>query len=144
MPQKRTRLTSCPFLWVTPPAGRLHPSGFQCSGRQSRTRAAGQKAGGVILLQRSCQSQISILPVPSTKKVLFGIVPNSTFFFGLYGGGKTAPYPPWGAPPADPNALAALASSALRSSIASFRTSSFTFISRMVLARSFSSSFMEI
>ena len=109
-----------------------------------RTRAAGQKAGGVILLQRSCQSQISILPVPSTKKVLFGIVPNSTFFFGLYGGGKTAPYPPWGAPPADPNALAALASSALRSSIASFRTSSFTFISRMVLERSFSSSFMEI
>ena len=36
LPQKRTRLTSCPFLWVTPPAGRLHPSGFQCSGQQSR------------------------------------------------------------------------------------------------------------
>ena len=35
-PQKRTRHTSCPFLWVPPPRGRLHPSGFQCSGLQSR------------------------------------------------------------------------------------------------------------
>ena len=41
--------------------------GFACGKTLvRRTRAAGQKAGWVILLQRSCQSQISILTVPST------------------------------------------------------------------------------
>ena len=35
-PQKRTRRKSCPFLWTPRAEGPLRPSGFQCSGRQSR------------------------------------------------------------------------------------------------------------
>ena len=35
-PQKRTRRKSCPFLWTPRAKGPLRPSGFQCSGRQSR------------------------------------------------------------------------------------------------------------
>ena len=30
---------SCLLFWVPPPGGRLHPLGFQCSGRQSRPSA---------------------------------------------------------------------------------------------------------
>ena len=43
--------------------------GFACGKTLvRRTRAAGQKAGLVVLLQRSRPSKISILTVPSTKK----------------------------------------------------------------------------
>ena len=72
-------------------------------------------------------------------------IPDSTFSaLDFHGNGKTDSYSSWNVSLAGPKALAALAFSALRSSIASFRTSSFTFISRMVLERSFSSSFMEM
>ena len=66
-------------FWVSAAFGRLHPSGFQCSGsakpplRKSRpvvgnlraTRRAAQKGRLSVLLQRSCQSKISILTVTS-------------------------------------------------------------------------------
>ncbi len=82
VPKRKTRLTSCLSFWVPQAKGLLHPSVFECSGKVNspcakvfacaktlvrRKSAAGQKAGWVILLQRSCQYQISILTVPSKK-----------------------------------------------------------------------------
>ena len=75
-------LCRCPFIWVPQPKGRLHPSGFPCSGRQSRpcasgfhlrrkplarrTRAAAQKGCLAVLLQQSHPSKISTLTAPSS------------------------------------------------------------------------------
>ena len=81
-PKRKTRLTSCLSFWVPQAKGLLHPSVFECSGKVNspcakvfacaktlvrRKSAAGQKAGCVILLQQSCQYQISILTAPSKK-----------------------------------------------------------------------------
>ena len=39
MTQKRTRLTSCPFLWTSRPVGPRRPSGLKCSEWQSHSCA---------------------------------------------------------------------------------------------------------
>ena len=79
VPKRKTRLTSCLSFWIPQAKGLLHPSVFECSGKVNspcakvfacaktlvrRKSAAGQKAGWVILLQRSRQYQILILTAP--------------------------------------------------------------------------------
>ena len=74
---------SCLSFWVPQAVGPLPPPVIQMPGGSEfrlrrgfacgktlvrRIGAAGQKAGGVVLLQRSCQSKISILTVPSQKR----------------------------------------------------------------------------
>ncbi len=61
-----------------------------------------------------------------------------------YKGDPAASYTSFGASPDFPKALAIRSFCSCRSSMASFRTMSLTFISRTMFPRSFSSSFMEI
>ena len=103
VPKRKTRLTSCLSFWIPQAKGLLPPSVFECSGKVNspcakvfacaktlvrRKSAASQKAGWVILLQRSCQYQISILTVPSKKGdtthgrvSLFSSVIRDSFFY---------------------------------------------------------------
>ena len=102
-PQKRTRRKSCPFLWTPRAKARSALRDFNARGGKAapaprfsptaktlvrRTRAAAQKGRWVVFLQRSCQSKISILTIPSTKKDTTYVV---SFFVDSAGQGPLRP-----------------------------------------------------
>ena len=72
------------------------------------------------------------------------VLRKAVCFYDTYCNFTDAAYALAGASPESPNALMARSFSARFSSMASFSSISFTYLSRVVVARSFSSSFMVI